>query len=93
MLQTAKIPGASGKACMKLYRNVLFIGRDKDVNLYDVKTKKFIGEIKGPGGGILCLEIVRNQVRISNISIYRCQLFDGLHKSVNLTICRRTFFL
>lgn len=69
MLQTAKIPGASGKVCMKFYRNILFISRDKDVNLYDVKTNKFIGEIKGPGGAILCLEIARNQVRIFNISI------------------------
>lgn len=67
MLQTTKIPGTSGKVCMKMYRNVLFISRDEDVNLYDVKANKFIGEIKGPGGGILCMEIVRNQVRKFNV--------------------------
>lgn len=73
-----------GNIHLKLLRNVLFISCDEEnVHLFDMETNNHIGLIEGPGGNIVSMEIVRNQVTknyFEILKIVKWMIFEAFIK-------------
>lgn len=61
---------SKGVVCMQIVKNLLFAGcYNGNVYVYNTKTNVHLGTMSGPGGLMLCMEIVDEKVfKMHNLS-------------------------
>ncbi|KAF7283927.1 hypothetical protein GWI33_022755 [Rhynchophorus ferrugineus] len=65
----------NGISCMKMYNGYLFAGcYTGSVCVYNLNTKQHVAALKGPGGGILSMEVFNNQIVVGTLSNEFCSI-------------------
>lgn len=55
---------SKGVVCMQIVGKLLFAGcYNGNIYVYNIKTNDYLGTMKGPGGLLLCMNIVDDKVR------------------------------
>ncbi|RZB39308.1 uncharacterized protein BDFB_004782, partial [Asbolus verrucosus] len=71
LLRKYQAGSSKGISCMKIVENLLFAScYNGNVYVYNTKTRQYVGLIKGPGGVILSMEILKNIIIVGTMSFH-----------------------